>query len=164
MERLTQWLQNLPKFNLFFEVSESAYELAAKVMSYALVFLLALVLWRTLAAARFDRRERQEEGQDGDAPIYIGILEVASGSRNLRYGLTRDNVVGRSRRCDITLPQKSVSKRHAHLYEDNEGMVLYALDKKAPVLINDQRVRRKTYVEDGDKITLGRVSMRLRLF
>ena len=55
-------------------------------------------------------------------------------------------------------------RRHAHLYEDNEGMVLYALDKKAPVLINDQRVRRKTYVEDGDKITLGRVTMRLRLF
>jgi Protein of unknown function (DUF3662)/FHA domain len=66
----------------------------------------------------------------------------------------RHVVIGRSRSCDIRLPDVNVSRRHAELRQEGATYWIIDLDSMNGTLVNGKRVERER-LRDGDTITLG---------
>jgi pSer/pThr/pTyr-binding forkhead associated (FHA) protein len=68
-------------------------------------------------------------------------------------------VLGRSKRCDIVLPDPNVSRQHAEIRLEGDGHVLVDLDSTNGVKINGREVKRAV-LADGDRIELGSTELR----
>jgi hypothetical protein len=68
-------------------------------------------------------------------------------------------LIGRSRQCDLVLPDANVSRRHAELRQRGSDYVIIDLDSTNGVEVNGKRVKTKTLVS-GDVITLGTTRVR----
>jgi len=63
-------------------------------------------------------------------------------------------VLGRSRGCDIRVPDVNVSRRHAELRQEGATYWIVDLDSMNGTVVNGQTVERER-LRDGDTITLG---------
>lgn len=71
-------------------------------------------------------------------------------------------VVGDRSRVHLFLPSPLVSRSHALLIEDADGLYVRDLASSNGVLVNDTRVR-ETLVHDGDRLKLGPFAFRCRI-
>lgn len=69
-------------------------------------------------------------------------------------------VIGRDPSCDIVLPDRLVSRRHALVARDPEGYTIQDLDSKNGTFLNGLPVTEATRLQDGDEI---QVALRFRL-
>jgi len=63
-------------------------------------------------------------------------------------------VLGRSRACDVHVPDVNVSRRHAELRQEGATYWIVDLDSTNGTVLNGQAVE-KERLHDGDRITLG---------
>lgn len=75
-----------------------------------------------------------------------------------------ENVIGRAKSCDIEMDDGGISRNHATLCRDHEGVwVLTDLGSSNGTYVNGHQIRpwRKFEVEPGDEIQLGRIQCEL---
>lgn len=65
---------------------------------------------------------------------------------------THECVIGRESWCQVVLPSRTVSRRHARIVHDVDGFYLEDLNSINGTAINGYRVERRTRLEDGDRI------------
>jgi len=63
-------------------------------------------------------------------------------------------VLGRSKECDLQVPDANVSRRHAELRQEGLSWWVLDLDSTNGLEVNGKRVQRAK-LADGDTITLG---------
>ena len=101
------------------------YEAAALGMRYWFLIAALVVL---IGAAGISLREfRDKRYVLGMAQISIGYLHVVSGPEEVlgtNIQLMPTNTIGRSRRVDIVLGDRSVDKAHSQIYERRDGSVI----------------------------------------
>lgn len=71
-----------------------------------------------------------------------------------------ENVIGRAKSCDIEMEDGGISRNHATLCRDHEGVwSITDLGSSNGTLVNGHRIRpwRKFEIEPGDEVQLGRV-------
>jgi hypothetical protein len=73
---------------------------------------------------------------------------------NKRVLTERRAVLGRSKECDIQVPDANVSRRHAELRQEGSSWWVVDLDSTNGLEVNGKRVGRAK-LADGDTITLG---------
>ncbi len=93
---------------------------------------------------------RSEEAADG---YLLCIVEGASWTLPLPAG--GELVIGRDAECELRLTDALVSRRHAQLTVQPEGVRLVDLDSRHGTLVNGERVTRPRLLLTGDVITLG---------
>ena len=71
----------------------------------------------------------------------------------------REVVIGRERRHDICVLEKSVSKMHAKLVVDDNRFTLFDLGSHNGVSVNGQKVKQQVKLTSGDIVELGDVSL-----
>jgi phosphoserine phosphatase RsbU/P len=82
-------------------------------------------------------------------------IESADGSRQ-RFKVGKDRVtIGRSRDCDIFLPDQWLSRHHAEIRCRGESAFLADLRSKNGTLLNGERVAAERQLRHGDVISLG---------
>jgi serine phosphatase RsbU (regulator of sigma subunit) len=82
-------------------------------------------------------------------------IESADGSRQ-RFKVGKDRVtIGRSRDCDIFLPDQWLSRHHAEIRRRGESAFLADLRSKNGTLLNGERVAAERQLRHGDVISLG---------
>jgi predicted component of type VI protein secretion system len=64
-------------------------------------------------------------------------------------------LIGRTSDCQLSLDDALVSRRHALLTVEPEGVFIEDLESRNGVFLNGQRIRRVTRVADGDVIRVG---------
>lgn len=115
----------------------------------AVVPLLALyVVWRCYTS--FKKGQRRKD------PV-IMLRDAASGARF--PVLYWENSIGRSKSCDINLPDATVSRDHAVLMRRDEGWVICDTGSKSGVFVNGKQIDGKKVVDIGDKITMGSTTL-----
>lgn len=115
----------------------------------ALVPLLALyVVWRCYTSFKKGQRRRD--------PV-IMLWDEASGTRF--PVLYWENSIGRSRSCDIYLPDPSASRDHAVLLRRDEGWFICDTGSKSGVLVNGKKIEDRKLVSIGDTITMGSTTL-----
>lgn len=91
-----------------------------------------------------------EQSSDG-LPILIGQSGPLNGERWLiRETLT----LGRGDDCDIIIPDRKISRHHARLSPDEEGIMLEDLESKNGTHHNGEVVKDPVRLHDGDSIQI----------
>jgi hypothetical protein len=81
------------------------------------------------------------------------VVSLTIGGRKHEVTSPR-TVLGRSRSCDIRIPDVNVSRRHAELRQEGATYWVVDLDSTNGTMVNGEPVDRER-VHDGDTITLG---------
>ncbi len=74
----------------------------------------------------------------------------------LEYGETS---IGRSKTCDILLNYPTVSRSHAVLAQRKKGWFVVDTRSTTGTKVNDEPVKKRVYLEEGDVISLGGISL-----
>ena len=69
-------------------------------------------------------------------------------------------LLGRSEECDIVLPGRAVSRRHAQIVHTDAGYILRDLDSNNGTFVNGQGIEHDYVLQDGDEIQIA-LSVRL---
>lgn len=93
------------------------------------------------------------------------IVQAGGNEAGRRWPLQRTRtVIGRDIDCDIVLPDRLVSRHHAHVVWDTingrEGYVVEDLRSKNGTFVNGQEVAERRLLEDGDEI---QIALRFKL-
>ncbi len=120
------------------------------VVRMVTVFLAAYTVWRSYTSFRKGQRKRD--------PV-IMLWDEASGTRF--PVLYWENSIGRSKSCDIYLPDATASRDHAVLMRREEGWFICDTGSKSGVFVNGRKVDGKKLVNVGDIITLGSTTLSL---
>jgi pSer/pThr/pTyr-binding forkhead associated (FHA) protein len=92
------------------------------------------------------------ESPAAPAPVSTGVALSFAGQR---HEITQSRVVlGRSKDCDIPVPDPNVSRRHAEVRQDGSTYTLVDLESTNGVEIDGRRVK-QLKLEDGAKFTIG---------
>lgn len=113
-------------------------------------FLVLYVLWRCYTSFKKGQRRRD--------PV-IMLWDEASGTRF--PVLYWENSIGRSKSCDIYLPDSMVSRDHAVLMRRDEGWFICDTGSKSGVQVNGRKIEDKKLVNIGDRITMGGITLTL---
>ncbi|MET0554444.1 MAG: FHA domain-containing protein, partial [Vicinamibacteria bacterium] len=82
-------------------------------------------------------------------------IESADGSRQ-KFKVGKERVtIGRSRDCDIFLPDQWLSRHHAEIRRRGQSAFLADLRSKNGTLLNGERVAAERELRHGDVISLG---------
>jgi hypothetical protein len=106
-------------------------------------------------AATMVYRPREPEPAEPEKPAEVE-REVVTLTVNGRVHpvTSRRVVLGRSRECDISVPDNNVSRRHAELQQEGATYWLVDLDSTNGTALNGETVQRAK-LHDGDRITIG---------
>lgn len=86
-----------------------------------------------------------------DIPILLGQTGPLSGQRWL---VNKAIVVGREATCDIVIPDRQVSRRHARLTPSTNGIILEDLGSKNGTHFNGKRAQKPVILQDGDVVQI----------
>lgn len=73
-----------------------------------------------------------------------------------------ENSIGRSRSCDIVLPDHTVSRDHAVLMRREGGWMITDTNSKAGTLLNGKKIKGDTRVLPGDVLSIGSSALMLK--
>jgi hypothetical protein len=95
----------------------------------------------------------EPEGPPADGAVARELVTVTM--NGARHEIDKRRVVfGRSKDCDIQLPDPNASRRHAELRQEGAAYWLIDLDSTNGTLVNGRRAARAR-LESGDTITIG---------
>ena len=63
-------------------------------------------------------------------------------------------VIGRSSKCDLSIPDRFLSRRHARLFKDGDGWRIEDLESRNGTFVNGRRVEVPQAVRPGDVLTM----------
>ena len=133
------------------------------VLLGAMYLLLAVVVWmeaRELAHATTRRispvapvRSRRIPSQlvliDGRGPDTVDLVPP-------------ETLVGRDASCHVTIPDSSVSHRHARIYHSDGEWYVEDLGSTNGTFVNDRPLTRPMVLRPGDTVSIGRATLEAR--
>ena len=124
----------------------------ALVLVRAVTVLMVLyVIWRCYTS--FKKGQRRKD------PV-VRLEDAATGAHF--PVLYWENSIGRSRSCDIQIPDNSVSRDHAVLMRREEGWFVCDTGSHAGTRVRNKQITEPTLVQIGDKIRMGSTTLTLR--
>ncbi len=72
-----------------------------------------------------------------------------------------ENSIGRSKNCDIVIPDSTISRDHAVLFRRKNGWFISDTNSKYGVLVNGKKIKDKTKLNINDTISLGATTLNL---
>ncbi len=169
-------------------MKETIYPVIAYIARYWFLALLLVILWR---AALWLRRDalgaRQRASKLSDAGAIGEWAVVATGTPRVPEGAvfpaTRDGMIGSARGCDVRLQSERVPGRTArftlredglHIWPVRRGFLAKSSDgaissnsrlgNQGTVRVDGVEVQREAVLRHGATLTVGSVTLQLRLF
>ena len=135
-------------------MSAQLYEAVSLMARYWFLILIAYILLRivqnSLEEYRIDRRLRLEGEQSYLA--YIKVVDADDADLlGLVFGLNEFNTIGKSIECDITIPDRSMKKKHAKIYKKGPDWVLEH-KRRYLVFVNGEESEGLMLLNDNDNI------------
>jgi DNA-binding response OmpR family regulator len=98
----------------------------------------------------------QEKGMSernvAESPVLIALSGNLQGTR---WVLEKaETVIGRTADCEIVVPSRQVSRRHARLLRTESGFVVEDLGSKNGTHLNGHRIDRPRLLQDGDVLQI----------
>jgi hypothetical protein len=123
-----------------------------------LIMLTLIILGITYYQFRTPARASAKPAPATHKPFAYLVVQDESG---LRYPITNTTWrIGRTRDNELTLDDKSVSRRHAEIQRYSNGkFVIFDVDSLNGVFVNSEQVKKKK-LEEGDIIEIGDIYMR----
>ena len=147
-------------------MSSSAYEVVAMIMKYWFILILLYILWRIAENALREHRVYKRIKGEIDKYFRGFILIEACDIEELigrRFGIRKENVFGRSKRCDIAIPSSSLQTSHGMIARRGKKLMLFDLSGGKGLLLNGELIARQAELQHGDEIRAGKTVLRIDL-
>ncbi len=93
-----------------------------------------------------------------DKKVYAVLVDMAN---DTQYPITcYETSVGRSKLCDVTFTNSTVSRSHAVVALRKDGFYVFDTESKTGVYVNQQKIDKKEKLSDGDVIAFGTAIMK----
>ncbi len=129
--------------------------LIGRLLFVALLYLFLFAIMKTgIGMVRGQRKS----GQRWTVAIEKGPKEL----RGVNIGVTGPIIVGRSPGSDIVIGAEYVSSRHARFVLMGQNLFIEDLGSTNGTAVNGRYIAEPTALKNGDKVTVGDVTMRVR--
>lgn len=135
----------------FFGFLETALTVILFALRVLIPLLSLVVLWRCFVSLRRGRRRED--------PVIV--LEEMTTHAKIPV-LYWENSIGRSRSCDIVLPDNTASRDHAVLMRREAGWLITDTNSKAGTFVNGTKAAPTLSVMPGDVIAMGSTALMLK--
>ncbi|HVE92379.1 MAG TPA: FHA domain-containing protein [Actinomycetota bacterium] len=129
----------------------------------AMYLLLAVVVWmeaRELAHATTPRVSPVAPSKGKRNPSVLTLKEgVGPSSVNL---VPPETLMGRDPSCHVSIPDSSVSQRHARVYHSDGEWYVEDLGSTNGTSVNDRPLTHPVLLRPGDRISIGRSVLEAR--
>ncbi len=93
-----------------------------------------------------------------DKKVYAVLVDMAT---DKQYPITcYETSVGRSKLCDITFTNSTVSRFHAVVALRKDGFYVFDTESKSGIHVNEDKIEKKARLNDGDIIAFGTAIMK----
>jgi hypothetical protein len=82
------------------------------------------------------------------------VLADSGPLKGLQWLVNGELIIGREDSCDIVIPDRQISRRHARIYLSTEGVFLEDLGSKNGTYLNSQRIVDLQQLHEGDEIRI----------
>lgn len=149
-------------------MDESVYAVVAYIARYWFAGLAILIIWRAVRWLRQDvDRQARARRTLPDAGFIGEWAVVASDVPRMPVGTVlrapRDGWIGSARACDVRLLHAGVPARAARFYLREDGLHLLP-QRRDTLLVDGEAVQREAVLRHGATLTVGGVTLQLRLF
>ncbi|HHT86407.1 MAG TPA: FHA domain-containing protein [Clostridiales bacterium] len=144
---------------------EQAYTIAATLMRYVFVALMAYILIRLviISIREWSSRRFWEKQLEGKAFAQLEVIEPYS-KRGALYDVSHKTTIGRNRACDIQIRTRSIAKKHAIFFVRDTLYITAYEPEKHQIYVNDSPIgRQDARLFDGDTIKIGRVTLKVHI-
>ena len=151
MPELSSFLDTIGQF--FGSMGHQAQYMFLYILRILVPVLALVVIVKCYRSVKLGRRP--------EAPVMI--LEDISSHTRIPV-LYWENSIGRSKSCDISLPDATMSRDHAVLMRREQGWFIIDTNSKAGTSLNGKRLKptRRAQVFPGDTIAMGSSTLRLQ--
>lgn len=143
---------------------QGIYEAAALAMRYWFMVVAVIIL---LGMTGISIKEYKDKRYVLNvAQSSIGYLSVISGPRDVigeNIPLMEQNVLGRSRRCDIVIADRSVDKEHVQIKKALSGAVYLERLSSGDVTVGGRSIKNRERIYSMDIVCLGNVVIEVHL-
>ena len=133
------------------------------VLLGAMYLLLAVVVWmeaRELAHATTRRISPVAPVRGRRIPSQLVLVE-GRGPDTVDL-VPPETTVGRDESCHVTIPDSSVSHRHARIYHSDGEWYVEDLGSTNGTFVNDRPLTRPIVLRPGDTVSIGRSTLEAR--
>lgn len=140
------------------------YSLAVSVMRYffvaAIIYILIRIVYHSIN--EYNELRRVKDWIEKGYAKHIEFLPPFDTNEN-GFILVKTNLIGRSRKCDICIDDRSVKRKHAIIFE-KRGDVFIKRQGMSRIKINGELMtHRVEELLDGDLVQLGHVRFYFRV-
>ncbi|MFZ5975600.1 MAG: FHA domain-containing protein [Bacillota bacterium] len=144
----------------------SAYEVLAMIMQYWFIIIILYILWRIVENALDEYRTHRQIKKEIDKHFY-GYIDIEESDvtemQGRRFGIRKENVFGRSKRCEIPIASATLEASHGMVVLRGKKLMLVDLSSGGGVFLNGERINKQAQLKDGDGIRAGETVFRINL-
>ena len=135
------------------------YELFSSLLKYIFITIIYIFIFSIIRLIYLDIRSMYTKGKDIEGFPYLKLINRMD-SLNFKvqesYVLDSDKIIGRSKKCDIVIPDSYLSKKHVQIFYENGVYLLEDLDSTNGTFVNNHRIENKPVpLRNGDRISIG---------
>lgn len=144
------------------------YEVLAFAMRYWFLFLIAVIIWRSIRWLKKDGRKSARLHRRLPDAGHVGEwVIISSGESKLKAGhvlpISREGWLGSAGACDVCVRDRGIPARAARFFLKRDG--LHLLPQKRDLLIVDgELVQREAVLRHGATLQAGNTVLQLRMF
>lgn len=122
------------------------------ILRYVLCFLAGIVILNCVWSLIRLRPEKK---------VYAVLVDMAN---DTQHPITcYETSVGRSKFCDITFTNSTVSRSHAVVALRKDGFYVFDTESKSGVYVNENKIEKSEKLSDGDIIAFGTAIMKFHI-
>lgn len=136
--------------------------LFSKFLTAIFVVIIYLFVYVIIRMIFLDIRTMYRKKTGGLADAYLKLINLRQDLDfpvDESYEISENEVIGRGKKCDISIPDKYLSTKHSRIFKSSGKFYLEDLGSTNGTFLNGEALS-DTAVEllDGDKIAVGRIN------
>jgi len=132
-------------------MNQTAYSVAASVMRYLFVLLLAFVIFGAIARSVLEGRRIRAARRIAGLPIRALEILAPERYKGKWFPLDEDTYIGSAEDCDVPLPHSDLRDEHARIFYRRGEAVLQTRQRRF-CEVNGAKPARRVALNDGDVV------------
>ncbi|MBE7052887.1 MAG: FHA domain-containing protein [Ruminococcaceae bacterium] len=137
-------------------------QLIADILRYTFVIVIYIFIFNVIKLIYLDISDTTKLASFvGNYSCYLKLINLQSDFEfkvHESYGISDINIIGRSRKCDVFIPDPLLSKQHARIFKHEGNYYVQDLLSTNGTFLNGKKLGKKAVkIKDSDKITFGTI-------
>lgn len=137
------------------------YSFLSTILSYVFTVIIYLFIFSVIRLIYLDVKKMSRFENNNASDSACASLKPVKSKVETEYELKKrytiydDAVIGRSRSCDIVIPEDFISSTHIRIWHEDGEWYLEDLGSRNGTTVNGQRILRPVILDPEDVISLG---------